>query len=122
MLGGRDVQVQGLVEQLDGLLSVAALAPLDEGLQVDEVGVLLAGAAVVGLVDLVNELKLLLSVIMLVLPDSAVDHAYQGCHVALVHRYSLLISGVGILVVTLDLLLVADLRVEAGVLGLQADC
>lgn len=101
------MEVKCLVKQLDGLIGVTALAPLDERLKVDQVRAFLSLAA--RLIDLVDELELLLCIIELVLLHSAVDHPNERCHVALVEGHRLLVSLVRVGIVALNLLLKADL-------------
>lgn len=81
----------------------------------------MACATVVGLVDFIDELKLLLCIIMLVLLYPAVYHAYQWCHIALIHSHSLLICSISIPVITLYLLFIPDFSMESRILGLEPD-
>jgi len=106
LLGRGDVKVKCLVKQLDCLIGVSALTPLDERLKVDQVRAFLTLAA--RLIDLVDELELLLCIIELVLFHSAVDHPNERSHVALVERHRLLVSLVCVGIVALNLLLKGD--------------
>ena len=78
LLSGSDVKVKGLIKELDGLFGIAFLPPLDQCLYKDQLRHLLALPPSVGIIDFINKLELLLGVIKLVLPNSTVDHAYQG--------------------------------------------
>jgi hypothetical protein len=118
LLGGSDVKVKGLIQELYCLFSVALLPPLNQCLDEDQLRHLLALTPCVGIIDFINELELLVGVIKLVLPDPTVDHADQGGEVALIERGSFLISCIGTVKISLDLLLVADLSVEGRVFGL----
>ena len=72
-LGLLDVQVQGGVKETDSLNFVASEAPFKLGLKE---GVF--GALALRLANLEEELKLLRGIVILLLLDTAVDHAVEG--------------------------------------------
>ena len=72
-LGLLDVQVQGGVKETDSLNFVASEAPFKLGF---EEGVF--GALSLRLANLEEELKLLRGIVVLLLLDTAVDHAVEG--------------------------------------------
>lgn len=66
------------------MVRVSSLSPLNERLEIDKIGGLNALSSVVGFVNFIDELKLLLRIVQLVLSDSTVDHANQRSHIALI--------------------------------------
>lgn len=79
-------------------------------------------ALTLGLTDLEKEFKLLCSVVILLLLDTAVDHAVQWLQICLILLRSTLISLVSLLVLSFQAALVASLCLVARVLWLKHDC
>lgn len=121
LLGSSNMQVKGLIQKLYGLFSIALLPPLYQCLDEDQLRHLLALPASITIIDFINKLELLVGVVKLILPDPTVDHANQGGGVAIIKRGSFLVSCIGTIKISLDLLLVADLGMKGRVLWLQAD-
>lgn len=79
-------------------------------------------ALALGLTDLEKEFKLLRSVVILLLLDTAVDHAVQWLQISLILLRSTLVSLVSLLVLSFQAALVASLCLVARVLWLKHDC
>ena len=79
-------------------------------------------ALALGLTDLEKEFKLLRSVVILLLLDTAVDHAIQWLQICLILLRSTLVSLVSLLVLSFQAALVASLCLIARVLWLKHDC
>lgn len=79
-------------------------------------------ALALGLTDLEKEFKLLRSVVILLLLDTAVDHAIQWLQICLILLRSTLVSLVSLLVLSFQAALVACLCLIARVLWLKHDC
>mmetsp|Transcript_86450 Transcript_86450/g.239721 ORF Transcript_86450/g.239721 Transcript_86450/m.239721 type:complete len:276 (-) Transcript_86450:406-1233(-) len=103
-LEGGDVQRQGLVQEVQRCLHVAALAPGQQGLQEGEIRGLAHGD-----LDLAQELELFFGIVKVSLLHTAMDDAVQGSHVCLIPCHRLVESLLGLRKVTLQHLLVAQL-------------
>jgi hypothetical protein len=68
--------------------------------------------ASIGFIDFIDKLKLLLGIVQLVLPDSAIDHSNQWGQVALIQASGFLVSSIGTSIITLNLLLISNFCVE----------
>jgi hypothetical protein len=108
ILGLGNVEIEGLIEESNALVSVRLLPPLDDRL---EEHVLSRFAHRVP--DLAQKLQLLLSVFQHFLLYAAVDHPVQGSHVRLVVACCFLVNCVGTLIVSLQGLLVANFCMKA---------
>lgn len=111
-----DMQVQSLVEKLDGLFFVLLLSPSDDSFKVSMVGGLLIWI----LADLDEEFKLLSSILKLILFDLAVDHTVQRSLIRLIEGGGFLVDSVGGGILTKHAFLMGYLRMIVGVLGLQS--
>ncbi len=80
-----NMQVECSIQQSNGLIGITTFSPLYQRLKIDKLSIFRGVAAgIVRFVDFIDKLKLLLSVVVLILSDSTINHAYQWSHVLLI--------------------------------------
>mmetsp|Transcript_72654 Transcript_72654/g.187411 ORF Transcript_72654/g.187411 Transcript_72654/m.187411 type:complete len:266 (+) Transcript_72654:2373-3170(+) len=111
-LEGGDVQRQCFVEEVERSLDVAPLAPRQERLEEGQVRRLADRD-----LDLAEELELLLRVVQVPLLHAAVDDAVQSPNICLILRHRLVEGLLSLRQLSLQHLLVAELRQVLGLVG-----